>query len=136
MNEIQIEQRERTLSITWHIFLLPEEEWTRPLDVPLTVALDAGFEDEGVGVEVVVRGDGAILAAAAGVLHHHGHWQGDAAKVLWMGWEQDGRRRSIWSSEPRVRPSGGKVKDSLIIAIKNRLEHRGRFLLKEMKMSK
>lgn len=61
---------------------IPKEERARPLDVPLAVALDAGFEDEGVGVEVVVRGDGAVLAAAAGVLHHHRHGQGDAAKVL------------------------------------------------------
>lgn len=61
---------------------IPKEERTRPLDVPLAVALDAGFEDEGVGVEVVVRGDRAVFAAAAGVLHHHRHGQGDAAKVL------------------------------------------------------
>ena len=60
----------------------PEEEGPGPLDISLAVALDAGLEDEGVGVEVVVRGDGAVLAAAAGVLHHHGHRQGDAAEVL------------------------------------------------------
>lgn len=63
--------------------LLPEEEGPGPLDIPLAVALDAGLEDEGVGVEVVVRGDGAVLAAAARVLHHHRHRQGDAAEVLW-----------------------------------------------------
>lgn len=62
---------------------LPEEQGPGPLDVPLAVALDAGLEDEGVGVEVVLRGDGAILAAAAGVLHHHRHRQGDAAEILW-----------------------------------------------------
>lgn len=83
--------------------LLPEEERARPLDVPLAVALDAGLEDEGVGVEVVVRGDRAVLAAAAGVLHHHRHRQGDAAKVLWTVREQDGRRRNIWSSELQAR---------------------------------
>lgn len=60
----------------------PEKERSRSLDVLLAVALDAGLEDEGVAVEVVVRGDGAVLAAAAGVLHHHRHRQGDAAKVL------------------------------------------------------
>lgn len=63
--------------------ILPEEQGPGPLDVPLAVALDAGLEDEGVGVEVVLRGDGAILAAAAGVLHHHRHRQGDAAEILW-----------------------------------------------------
>lgn len=60
----------------------PEEEGPGPLHIPLAVALDAGLKDEGVGVEVVVRGDGAILTAAAGVLHHNRHWQRDAAKVL------------------------------------------------------
>lgn len=60
----------------------PEEERPWPLDIPLAVALDTGLEDEGVGVEVVVRGDGAVLAAAAGVLHHHRHRQGDTAQVL------------------------------------------------------
>lgn len=60
----------------------PEEERAGPLNVPLAVALDAGLEDEGVGVEVIVRGDRAVLAAAAGVLHHNRHRQGDAAKVL------------------------------------------------------
>ena len=63
--------------------VLPEKEGPRPLDIPLTVALDAGLKDEGVGVEVVVRGDRAVLAATAGVLHHHRHWQGDTAEVLW-----------------------------------------------------
>lgn len=60
----------------------PEEERAGPLDVPLAVALDAGLEDEGVGVEVIVRGDRAVLAAAAGVFHHNRHRQRDAAKVL------------------------------------------------------
>lgn len=64
------------------LVVLPEEQRARPLDVPLAVALDAGLEDERVGVEVVVRGDGAVLAAAAGVLHHHGHGQRDAAEIL------------------------------------------------------
>lgn len=63
--------------------ILPEEEGPGPLDIPLTVALHAGLEDEGVSVEVVVRGDGAVLTAAAGVLHHHRHRQGDTAEVLW-----------------------------------------------------
>lgn len=63
--------------------ILPEEEGPGPLHVPLAVALHAGFEYEGVGVEVVVGGDGAVLTAAAGVLHHHRHRQGDAAQVLW-----------------------------------------------------
>lgn len=63
--------------------VLPEEQGPGPLDVLLAVALDAGLEDEGVGVEVVVRGDGAVLTAAAGVLHHHWHRQGDTAEVLW-----------------------------------------------------
>lgn len=62
--------------------ILPEEEGPRPLDIPLTVALDAGFEDEGVGIEVIVRGDGAVLTAAAGVLHHHWHRQRNTAEVL------------------------------------------------------
>ena len=34
---------------------LPEEEGPWPLDILLAVTLDAGLEDEGVGVEVVVR---------------------------------------------------------------------------------
>lgn len=63
--------------------ILPEEEWPRPLDIPLAVALDARLEDEGVSVEVVVRGDRAVLTAAACVLHHHRHWQGYTAEVLW-----------------------------------------------------
>lgn len=62
--------------------VLPEEQGPGPLDVPLAVALDAGLEDEGVDVEVVVRGDGAVLTAAAGVLHHHRHGQGDTAEVI------------------------------------------------------
>lgn len=63
--------------------VLPEEQGPGPLDVLLAVALDAGLEDEGVDVEVVVRGDGAVLTAAAGVLHHHRHGQGDTAEVIW-----------------------------------------------------
>lgn len=81
MNEIK-SQIKQALNVSLPHHLLPEEERARPLDVALAVALDAGLEDEGVGVEVVVRGDGAVLAAAAGVLHHHRHGQGDAAKVL------------------------------------------------------
>lgn len=52
----------------------PEEERPGPLDIPFTVALDAGLKDEGIGVEIVVRGDGAVLAAAAGILHHNRYW--------------------------------------------------------------
>lgn len=68
----------------FHIFpyILPKEQGAGPLDVFLAVALDAGFEDEGVCVEFVVRGDGAVLAAAACVLHNHWHWQRDAPEVL------------------------------------------------------
>lgn len=63
--------------------MLPEEQGAGCFDIPITVTLSAGLEAEGVGVEVVLRGDGAVLTAAAGVLHHHRHWQGDAAQVLW-----------------------------------------------------
>lgn len=62
--------------------ILPEEERSGPLDIPLAVALDAGLEDERVGVEIVVGGDGAVLAAAAGVLHNNRHRQRDAAEIL------------------------------------------------------
>lgn len=62
--------------------LLPEEERSGPLDIPLAVALDAGLEDERVGAQVVVGGDGAVLAAAAGVLHDHRHGERDAAEIL------------------------------------------------------
>lgn len=61
----------------------PEEERSGPLDIPLAVALEAGLEDERVGVEIVVGGDGAVLAAAAGVLHNNRHWQRDAAQIFW-----------------------------------------------------
>ena len=60
----------------------PEEERPGPFDLSLTVALDAGLEAEGVGGELVVGGDGAVLTAAAGVLDNHGHGQRDAAQVL------------------------------------------------------
>lgn len=60
----------------------PEEERSGPLDIPLAVALEAGLEDERVGVEIVVGGDGAVLAAAAGVLHNNRHWQRDAAQIF------------------------------------------------------
>lgn len=62
--------------------MLPEEQGAGCFDIPITVTLSAGLEAEGVGVEVVLRGDGAVLAAAAGVFHHHRHWQRDAAQVL------------------------------------------------------
>lgn len=62
--------------------ILPEEEGPGPLDIPLAVALHTGLEDERVGVEVVVWGDRAVLTAAAGVLHHHRHREGDTAEVL------------------------------------------------------
>lgn len=52
-------------------------------DLSLAVALDAGFEVEGVCAELIVRRDGAVLAAAARVLDHHGNGQRDAAQILY-----------------------------------------------------
>lgn len=62
--------------------ILPEEQRSGTLDILLAVAFEAGLEDERVGVEIVVGGDGAVLAAAAGVLHNNRHWQRDAAEIL------------------------------------------------------
>lgn len=52
-------------------------------DFSLAIALGAGLEEEGVGVQLVVRGDRAILATAARVLHHHRDGKRDAAQVFW-----------------------------------------------------
>ena len=64
-------------------------------DIAFAVTLGAGLEDERVDVELVVGGDRAVLAAAAGVLHHHRHGQGDAAEVLC--WEH--RRAQLHSTQ-------------------------------------
>lgn len=63
-------------------FRSPEEERSCAFDLPLTVALEAGLEAEGVGSELVVGGDRTVLAAAAGVLHHHRDGQRDATQIL------------------------------------------------------